>query len=128
MKVRETALRLKRFEAEEKTRRVKDIEFMIREFSSMAGDLDRQIRAEEERTAIRDPKHFSYSTFAKSLSARRDNLRISVDELHKKHEAAIKDRDEAMEQLARAEATLLSRDMVKPIVREKESLETAVLR
>ena len=127
MKVREAALRLKRFEAEEKSRRVKDIEFMIREFSSMAGDLDRQIRAEEERTGIMDPSHFSYSTFAKALGARRDNLRISVEELHKKHEAAIKDRDEAMDQLSRAEANL-SRDLVKPASREKEPMENAVLR
>lgn len=126
MKVRETALRLKRFEAEEKSRRVRDIEFMIREFSSMASDLDRQIRAEEDRSGIKDPQHFSYSLLAKSLSERRDNLMTSVEELQLKHQAAVKDRDEAIEQLARSEAHL-SREVVKLNSREKEQLDSAVL-
>jgi hypothetical protein len=104
MKPRETALRLKRFEAEEKARKVADLEFMIREFETIASDLDRQIHAEEERTGIKDPSHFSYSTYAKSASARRDNLRSSADELKVKLEAAIRDRDEAADQLTRAVA------------------------
>jgi len=102
MKPRETALRLKRFEADEKARKVVDLELMIREFETIAGDLDRQIQAEEDRTGIKDPTHFSYSTFAKSAGARRDNLRSSADELKAKLAAAIKERDEAAEQLARA--------------------------
>jgi flagellar protein FliJ len=102
MKPRETALRLKRFEADEKARKVADLELMIREFEAIASDLDRQIQAEEERTGIKDPAHFSYSTFAKSASARRENLRSSAGELRLKLEAAIKDRDEAADQLTRA--------------------------
>lgn len=102
MKPRETALRLKRFEADEKARKVADLEFMIREFENIASDLDRQIQAEEDRTGIKDPEHFSYSTFAKSASARRDNLRSSAGELKGKLDAAIKERDEAAEQLTRA--------------------------
>ncbi len=102
MKPRETALRLKRFEADEKARKVADIEYMIRDFETIASDLDRQIQAEEDRTGIKDPTHFSYSTFAKSASARRDNLRSSADELKGKLELAIQERDEAAEQLTRA--------------------------
>jgi hypothetical protein len=104
MKPREAALRLKRFEAEEKARKVADLELMIREFEMIATDLDRQVRVEEERTGIKDPGHFSYSTFAKSASARRDNLRSSADELRVKLEAAVRERDEAAEQLTRAVA------------------------
>lgn len=102
MKPRETALRLKRFEADEKARKVADLELMIREFEAIASDLDRQIQAEEDRTGIKDPKHFSYSTFAKSASARRENLRSSAGELRLKLEAAILDRDNAVDQLNRA--------------------------
>ena len=102
MKPRETALRLKRFEAEEKARKVADLELMIREFEAIASDLDRQIQAEEERTGIKDRAHFSYSTFAKSASARRENLCSSAGELKIKLEAAIKDRDEAADRLTRA--------------------------
>ena len=69
MKARESALRLKRFEADEMARKVADLEHMIREFEGMASDLDRQIRAEEERTGVKDPAHFAYSTFAKSAIA-----------------------------------------------------------
>lgn len=104
MKPRETALRLKRFEADEKSRKVADLELMIREFETIANDLDRQIHAEEERTGIKDPGHFSYSTFAKSASVRRDNLRSSADELKVKLAAAVKERDDAADQLTRAVA------------------------
>jgi hypothetical protein len=104
MKARESALRLKRFEADEKARKVADIEHMIREFEGMANDLDRQIKAEEDRTGIKDPAHFAYSTFAKSASHRRDNLRASADGLKVKLEAAQRERDEALEQAALADA------------------------
>jgi flagellar FliJ protein len=104
MKARESALRLKRFEADEKARKVADIEHMIREFEGMANDLERQIKAEEERTGVKDPAHFSYSTFAKSASQRRDNLRASADGLKLKLEAAQRERDEALEQAALADA------------------------
>jgi hypothetical protein len=103
MKARESALRLKRFEADEKARKVADLEHMIHEFEVMASDLDRQINAEEERTGVKDPVHFAYSTFAKSASQRRDNLRASADGLKAKLEAAQRERDEALEQVARAD-------------------------
>jgi hypothetical protein len=104
MKARESALRLKRFEADEKARKVADLEHMINEFEGMAQDLDRQIAAEEARTGIKDPAHFAYSTFAKSASQRRDNLRTSAEGLKAKLEAAQRERDEAVEQVARADA------------------------
>lgn len=101
MKARETALKLKRFEMDERARKVGDLEQMIREFETIAGDLDRQIQAEEDRTGIKDPKHFSYSTFAKSAALRRDNLRASIAGLRGKLEAAQSDFDTAKQQLAR---------------------------
>jgi flagellar protein FliJ len=104
MKARETALKLKRFETDEKARKVADLEHMIREFETIAADLDRQVQAEEDRTGIRDIKHFAYSTFAKSASQRRDNLRASIAELRVKLEAAQKDHDDLKQQLARAAA------------------------
>lgn len=102
MKARETALRLKRFAAEEKARKVAGLEHMIREFEGMTADLDRQIEAEEVRTGIKDRNHFSYSTFAKSAHQRRDNLVASIDDLRARLEAAQRERTDADEQLARA--------------------------
>ncbi len=88
MKPRDTALRLRRFEASEKARKVASIETMILDFEHMAGDLARQITAEEERTGVRDPSHFAYSTFAKAATLRRANLLTSVADLRSKLEAA----------------------------------------
>ncbi|MDX2309078.1 MAG: flagellar export protein FliJ [Hyphomicrobium sp.] len=102
MKPRETALRFKRFEADEQARKVADLEQMVREFESIASDLDRQIHAEEERTGVRDPAHFAYSTFAKSAAQRRDNLRASADELKMKLDVATREKEATNEQLARA--------------------------
>lgn len=105
MKSRDTAMRLKRFEANEKARKVSDLEYMVREFEQMATDLERQIQAEEDRTGIKDKAHFSYSTFAKSAIERRDNLVASVEELREKLAAAEKDRDDAVEQLSISSTT-----------------------
>ncbi|MGE0698372.1 MAG: flagellar export protein FliJ [Hyphomicrobiaceae bacterium] len=92
-----------RFEAREKARKVADLEAMIREFETMAEDLDRQIATEEERTGVRDAKHFAYSTFAKAARQRRDNLQHSVDGLRAKLEIAQAERDLAADDLAKAE-------------------------
>jgi len=103
MKPRESMLRLKRFEADEKARKVADIEAMIREFEGMAADLERQIESEEERTGIRDIGHFAYSTFAKAAAQRRENLVTSVDDLRAKLAVAVGEREAAMESLRKFE-------------------------
>jgi flagellar FliJ protein len=102
MKSRDGALKLKRFEADEKRRKVADIEYMIHEFEQMSADLDRQIASEEERTGVRDEAHFAYSTFARAAAQRRDNLRASVANLREKLEHAVAVRDEALAELETA--------------------------
>ena len=96
-------MRLKRFEADEKARKVSDLQAMIREFEQMASDLDRQIASEESRTGVKDMKHFAYSTFAKAAAQRRDNLKISVDDLRAKLDLAMAELDLARENLMKAE-------------------------
>jgi flagellar FliJ protein len=104
MKSRDGALKLKRFEADEKRRKVADIEYMIQEFEQMSADLERQIASEEERTGVRDEQHFAYSTFARAAAQRRDNLRASVANLREKLELAVAVRDEATAELEAAAA------------------------
>ena len=104
MKVRESALRLKRFEAEEKTQKVASLEQMVREFEQMAVDLERQIQAEEERTGVRDNTHFAYSTFARSAAQRRQNLLASISDLQEKLAVATTERDEALAELEQVDA------------------------
>src|SRR5437588_12780035 len=81
MKSRETLIRLKKFQVDEKRRRVAQIEGMIAEFERMATDLDREIRSEQERAGIHDPAHFAYPTYAKAALQRRENLKRSAEEL-----------------------------------------------
>ena len=66
MKSRDTLVRLKRFQLEDKRRRVRQIEMMLAEFTRMIGDLDREIANEEKRAGIADPAHFAYPTYARA--------------------------------------------------------------
>ena len=110
MKSRETAVRLKRHEVEEKSRKVDDLQRIIREFDQMASDLERQIQIEEDRTGVRDRSHFSYSTFAKAAAQRRDNLRQSTEGLREKLAAAVRERDDTLEQFSRVAQQVEGRD------------------
>lgn len=103
-------MRVKRREVDEKSRKVEDLERIIREFDQMALDLERQIQLEEDRTGIRDRAHFSYSTFAKAAAQRRDNLKTSTDGLREKLSAAVRERDDTAGELARASAQVEHRD------------------
>ena len=103
MKSRETLLRLKRFQVDEKRRRVSQIEMMIADFHRMASDLDREIQAEESRAGIADPAHFAYPTYAKAALGRRDNLRQSADNLQGQLEEAKDELQEAFEEMKKVE-------------------------
>ena len=103
MKPRDTALRLRRFEASEKARKVASIETMIRDFEHMTLDLTRQISAEEERTGVKDSAHFAYSTFAKAAALRRANLRTSIADLRTKLDAAKQEHETAAAELKKLE-------------------------
>ena len=81
MKSRETLIRLKKFQVDEKRRRVAQIEGMIADFQRMSVDLEREIQSEQERAGINDPSHFAYPTYAKAAIQRRENLTRSADEL-----------------------------------------------
>ena len=103
MKSRDAVSRLKRFEVEEKQRKVAEIETMIGDFSQMAQDLDRQIAIEQERAGVSDTNHYAYPTFAKAAIQRRDNLLASTDDLETKLSAERATLDEAFEQLKKIE-------------------------
>lgn len=81
MKSRETLIRLKRFQIDEKRRRVAQIEAMIAEFERMSVDLEREILSEQEKSGIHDPGHYAYPTYAKAAMTRRENLKRSTAEL-----------------------------------------------
>jgi flagellar protein FliJ len=103
MKSRDALSRLKRFDVEEKQRKVAEIESLIGDFNQMANDLDRQIAIEQERAGVSDTNHYAYPTFAKAAIQRRDNLLASAADLEAKLAIARETLAEAFEELKRIE-------------------------
>ena len=117
MKSRETLIRLKKFQVDEKRRRVAQIEGMIADFQRMMAELDREIQTEQERAGISDPSHFAYPTYAKAAIQRRENLKHSADELKGQLEEARLALAEAFEELKKVEL-LDERDQMRERVAE----------
>lgn len=103
MKSRDSLVRFKRFQVEEKRRRVAQIETMINEFARMAADLDREIAVEEQRAGISDLTHFAYPTYARAARGRRDNLLRSGSELRGQLDEAKASLDEALAELGKVQ-------------------------
>ena len=103
MKSRETLIRLKKFQVDEKRRKVAQIEAMIAEFDRIATELEREIKLEQDRAGIHDPAHFAYPTYAKAAMARRENLKRSADELKVQVDDAKAVLGEAFEELKKVE-------------------------
>jgi flagellar export protein FliJ len=103
MKSRETLIRLKKFQVDEKRRKVAQIEAMIAEFERIATELDREIKVEQDRAGIHDPAHFAYPTYAKAAIVRRENLKRSAGELKTQLDDAQAALGEAFEELKKVE-------------------------
>jgi flagellar export protein FliJ len=103
MKSRDTLIRLKRFQAEEKRRRLSQIELMIAEFNRMATELDREIASEEQKSGVKDIAHYAYSTYARAARTRRDNLLHSAEELKGQLDEARAAFEQAMDDLNKAQ-------------------------
>jgi len=76
---------------------------MIAEFNRIAGDLEREIKLEQDRAGIHDPAHFAYPTYAKAAISRRENLKRSADELKTQLDEAQAVLGEAFEELKKVE-------------------------
>lgn len=126
MKSRDALMRLKRFQVDEKRRKLSQIESMIAEFKRMAGELDREIAAEESRAGITDRAHFAYPTYARAAIQRRDNLLQSAQDLESQRDDARGELEEAFEDLKKFEI-LDGREAIKEqaieAVREQAELD-----
>ena len=103
MKSRETVIRLKKFQVDERRRRVAQIESMISDFERISSDLEREIKTEQDRSGIHDPGHFAYPTYAKAAIQRRDNLKLSAHDLKVQLEDAKAALNEAFEEMKKLE-------------------------
>jgi flagellar protein FliJ len=122
MKSRDTVIRLKKFQADERRRKVMQIEGMIAEFERIAGDLEREIRLEQERSGIHDPSHFAYPTYAKAAMQRRENLMRSADDLKIQLEDAKEAFADAVAELKKVEL-LDERDQMRERSSESDHLD-----
>ena len=131
MKSRDTLLRLKRFQVDEKRWKLSQIETMVAEFERMASELEREIASEESRAGIADRTHFAYPTYARAALQRRDNLMQSADEMRVQLEAARGELEEAFEDLKKFEI-LDDREQLKErvaeTVREQSEMDRIGLR
>ena len=125
MKSRETLIRLKKFQVDEKRRRVAQIRAVVAEFERMAVDLDVEVQAEQDRAGIHDPAHFAYPTYAKAAMTRRENLKRSAAELQGQLDNAQAALGEAFEELKKVEL-LDERDQLRERA-EEEAREQAEL-
>ncbi len=103
MKPQDTLARLKRFQVDERRRRVQQIESMVAEFSRIAQELDREVALEEQRAGIFDQAHFAYPTYARAARTRRDNLVRSAEDLRAQLDEARRNLDEAIAELGKAQ-------------------------
>ena len=109
MKSRESLVRLKSFQVNDKRRQLDQLRMMMAEFERMSQDLEAQIAFEEKKSGINDPNHFAYPTFAKSARQRAENLVGSIKELKVQQDAAELALEEAEAEYAKA-AALEERD------------------
>lgn len=126
MKSRDTLVRLKRFQVDEKRRRIVQLNAMLAEFTRMCGELDREIANEEQRANINDPMHFAYPTYARAARTRRDNMIASIQELRGQLEEAEAQFEEAKAELAKAqgqESRDRSAERLVDIVAERRASE-----
>jgi hypothetical protein len=103
MKSRESLVRLKLFQVNEKRRQLMQLDMMIAEFDRMAAELDGQIAYEERKAGITDQTHFAYPTFAKAARQRRENLLVSQRDMKMQREGAAAAFEEAETELKKAE-------------------------
>ena len=127
MKSRETLIRLKRFQVDERRRKVTQIESMIAEFERIATDLDREIKAEQDRSGIHDPAHFAYPTYAKAAMQRRENLKRSATDLKLQLDDAKATLAEAFEEMKKVEL-LDERDQMRERAEEEAREQAGLMR
>ncbi len=109
MKSRESVVRLKAFQLNDKRRQLAQIQTMMAELEKMRSELELQIATEEKKAGITDTAHFAYPTFAKAARQRANNLMGSIKELKVQLDAAELAVEEAEAEYAKA-AALEERD------------------
>jgi flagellar export protein FliJ len=103
MKTQESLVRLRKFEVDERRRKVADLEAMINDFLAMAKDLDRRVEMEQQKVGVSDVNDCRYPLWAKDAIERRKRLMDSVSELEEQLDEARNELAASFEELKKAE-------------------------
>jgi flagellar export protein FliJ len=106
---------------------VAQIEVMIAEFERIAGELEREIKAEQDRAGIQDPNHFAYPTYAKAAMGRRENLKRSAADLKLQLDEAKGALAEAFDDMKKVEL-LDERDQIREREQDDARAEAQLMR
>jgi len=99
MNPRGTLIRVKKFQVDEKRRKVVRIEEMLATLERTAVELEREVKVEQHRGSIRDASHFAYLAYAKGAVQRRENLKRSADDLKTELDVAKSELADALNEL-----------------------------
>ncbi|HEX4636993.1 MAG TPA: flagellar FliJ family protein [Rhizomicrobium sp.] len=95
----DTLLRLKRFRVDEVKRRIAAIEAMKMDLERKLTDLDDNVTRERQRAGDSDIGRLAFPTFLRSIESRRENLRNTLKEIEREHQAAHLDLSNAFQEL-----------------------------
>jgi flagellar export protein FliJ len=119
MKRRDTLLRLRRFRVDDLKRRMATLDGMKSDLERKLTDLEESVARERQRANDTDIGRLAFPSFLRSIDARRDNLRATLDELERERTQAqaeltgafqdLKSLELAIEQQAKRAAELEAR-------------------
>jgi flagellar export protein FliJ len=95
----DTLLRLKRFRVDEMKRRIAAIDAMKLDLERKLTDLDDNVTRERQRAGDSDIGRLAFPSFLRSIESRRENLRNTLKEIEREHQAALADLTNAFQEL-----------------------------
>jgi flagellar export protein FliJ len=95
----DTLLRLKRFRVDEMKRRIAAIDAMKVDLERKLTDLDDNVTRERQRAGDSDIGRLAFPSFLRSIESRRENLRNTLKEIEREHQAALADLTNAFQEL-----------------------------
>lgn len=103
MKGLQSMIRLSKWRLDEVRKELAAMEAMIDEIDGRIADLNAEMAAEQQAAAGGDMAGFAYGAYAKSVIARRDNLKSSRAETEKARDAKKEEVTEAFQELKKYE-------------------------
>ena len=102
----DTLLRLKRFRVDETKRRMAAIDAMRADLERKLTDLDDNVTRERQRAGDSDIGRLAFPSFLRSIESRRENLRHTLQEIEREHQAALANLTNALQELKALEVAM----------------------